>query len=148
MASQTAKLPDGSTLTKPAYTDSADIAVINTNMDKIVSNINAENQALSTLNSNIESMAKTVTFVRTSATTHDITVPSNSAHFLIIDTSAGSRFLYARVLSASAGSLTIDEIAKGSDVTVSKSTNTLTITLGGSATITVVDIVIRGNACS
>ena len=47
MASQTSALPDGSTLTKPAYTDSADIAVINTNMDKIVSNINAENQALS-----------------------------------------------------------------------------------------------------
>lgn len=46
MASQTSALPDGSTLTKPAYTDSADIAVINTNMDKIVSNINAENQAL------------------------------------------------------------------------------------------------------
>lgn len=40
MASQTSALPDGSTLTKPAYTDSADIAVINTNMDKIVSNIN------------------------------------------------------------------------------------------------------------
>lgn len=53
MASQTSALPDGSTLTKPAYTDSADIAVINTNMDKIVSNINAENQAISTLNSNI-----------------------------------------------------------------------------------------------
>lgn len=49
MASQTSALPDGSTLTKPAYTDSADIAVINTNMDKIVSNINAENQALATL---------------------------------------------------------------------------------------------------
>lgn len=50
MASQTSALPDGSTLTKPAYTDSADIAVINTNMDKIVSNINAENQALSKVN--------------------------------------------------------------------------------------------------
>ena len=50
MASQTSALPDGSTLTKPAYTDSADIAVINTNMDKIVSNINAENQAISTIN--------------------------------------------------------------------------------------------------
>ena len=50
MASQTSALPDGSTLTKPAYTDSADIAVINTNMDKIVSNINAENQALSNQN--------------------------------------------------------------------------------------------------
>lgn len=43
MASQTSALPDGSTLTKPAYTDSADIAVINSNMDKIVSNINTAN---------------------------------------------------------------------------------------------------------
>lgn len=49
MASQTSALPDGSTLTKPAYTDSADIAVINTNMDKIVSNINTENQAINSL---------------------------------------------------------------------------------------------------
>jgi len=46
MATTTSALPDGTKLTKPAYTDSADIAVINTNMDNIANNINS-------LNSNI-----------------------------------------------------------------------------------------------
>ena len=43
MATQTTSLPDGSTLTKPEYTDPADIAEINSNMDKIVNNINKGN---------------------------------------------------------------------------------------------------------
>lgn len=74
MASQTSALPDGSTLTKPAYTDSADIAVINTNMDKIVSNINAENQAISTLNSKFTIKNKTfnVNTGRSSQVTFDM----------------------------------------------------------------------------
>lgn len=133
--------PTGATITIPAFTDQPDIRPIATDLSNITDAANA-------LSDHITSMAQSVTFARTAATTHDITVPSNSAHFLVIDTSAGSRFLYARVLSSAAGSLTIEEIAKGSDVTVSRGTNTLTITLGGSATITVVDFIIRGNACS
>lgn len=43
MATTTAALPDGTKLTMPAYTDSADIAVINTNMDNIANNINLLN---------------------------------------------------------------------------------------------------------
>lgn len=78
MASQTSALPDGSTLTKPAYTDSADIAVINTNMDKIVSNINAENQAIETLNSK-----KTIKVIDFSFT--NVAVPATGSVNVVYD---------------------------------------------------------------
>lgn len=49
MATTTSALPDGTKLTKPAYTDSADIAVINTNMDNIANNINSLNSNIGNL---------------------------------------------------------------------------------------------------
>jgi hypothetical protein len=138
MASYTTNL----NLKKPAGSENVAIGDINNNMDAI-------DQAYGTMDSKIASMVKSYKITRdTSGTSHSITVPSSSWHLITIATNGTAAFWMGYVFCNGSGGLSTLEIKKGSDITVSTSTNQLSWSTSASRTYNVVDQLIVGTSCS
>lgn len=102
-----------------------------------------QGKALNDKVSNIYNLAKA------GSNSYSITVPSGSQHFIVITTN-NSEIMYCGVLNVtSVGVISAKEIAKGTNCTVTFSTNTLTFAFtGANRTINIEDIVMSGNAIS
>ncbi len=137
MASTTSALPDGTKLTKPAYSDSADIAVLNTNMDNIANNINL-------INSNI---VDTVPSKLTSGTglSGTVSIPNNGRHLMIVSGAGLSRYAFILVNINSSGGCNIQIIYKGDSITLTEGTNAFTFSMTGNSTaIKIADFALQG----
>lgn len=92
---------------------------------------------------------KSQTLTKSSSTVTNITVPSLSRHFLICTTNGGSSGLMIGYVQASTnGGITFYELAKGSDTTITTSSNNVTLTLGTAREWTIIDFVVYGNECA
>lgn len=85
-------------------------------------------------------------FSSTSAKTiHAINAPSASSHFIIARSVGLTRYWVGIVYVGSTGTINVQEFYKGSNTTITLSTNTLTLTFDNSQTLSVVDIITSGN---
>ena len=132
MATTTSALPDGTKLTKPAYTDSADIAVINTNMDNIANNINS-------LNSNIENKLTYQAKGTESNVTRVITTPNNYRGLLVCIRNSGGGGLWFVSVNNS-GVVNIAEAIGMNTVNITTDTRTINVTPSTTTNISIIDI--------
>ena len=83
------------------------------------------------------------------AATHEINIPSGSRHFVIQISSAGSNSGYAAmILATNNGTLVASDFFKGTNVTVSRTTNKVTFTYDSATTAYFYDFVLSGDAAS
>lgn len=81
------------------------------------------------------------TFPLASGTAKALTVPSNSRHFVVVVGTAAGRSGVFTVSATSAGAMGVLEVAKGSSLTYTTATNTITFTAsGGAATVMVISV--------
>ena len=121
MATNKTLTPTNVTIAIPAMADKPDASVLSNCVDK-------EADAINALNSNISDMVSSRNFTTTNAkVSHNFTVPSASRHFVIISTGTISDLFIGFVLTGSNGAVSITEISKGSGVTITSGTNTLTV---------------------
>ena len=84
----------------------------------------------------------------TAKTSHTINIPSTSAHLLLIYGGALTTYAVLWVAATSAGVVDVQQISKGSGVTISTGTNTVTIAYSSSRTLFVTDMNDMGDFCT
>lgn len=81
-------------------------------------------------------------------TSASINVPNNSRHLIICTANSATALFMGYIQATSSGGMSVIEIAKGSDVTVTSANNTVTLTITSTRTYRIADFVINGNYCS
>lgn len=107
--------------------------------------------SLDSLNDSLATNLQTsiVKISKGASTEHTFTVPSSSRHFVIFACAWNTAYWIGYIHGASAGAVSANEIAKGSQISdVNTSTNTLKFTTGSNTSGVLIDIVIYGNAMS
>ena len=88
-------------------------------------------------------------FEKASATSHSITIPNSSEHYIIATTNNSTIYYIGILVVASNGNVSKVDISRGSGATVSTSANTLTIAIGSTARkLNVVDFALNGDNAS
>lgn len=82
------------------------------------------------------------------ATSHTITVPSVSAHLLLLYGGATSTYAVVFAPCTSGGVVDHTVISAGTGITITRGTNTLTVAFSSSRALQITDIVVFGDACS
>ena len=134
-------------LTKPIGTEKALVSVINGNMDIIDNKVGAIPQNES-VQSQISAFVPSKIIEKANGTSASINVPNNSRHFIICTANSSAALFIGYIQATSAGGMSIFEIAKGSDVTVTSANNTITLTITSTRAYRIADFVINGNYCS
>lgn len=83
-----------------------------------------------------------------SKATHTLTIPSNSRHLIIGAAAASNNTFCVYCAASSNGAVTIIELGKGTNVTLTTSTNTLTCTLANNGGLQIADFAIVGSFIS
>ena len=78
---------------------------------------------------------------RTSSSTHEITIASNTRHIIFVSAANSESYGWGGIVSASSnGTVRLLELGKGSGVTAAASTNKLTLTFSSAGGCTITDI--------